>query len=154
MYFWGRHSFFRNVRWSISPTFYVLLFRRKVSYASFLYLHVRFLLFLRKNIGAKTALKMLVKLASELQIWITFCLEIYLKLIICQRYLIVEVVGQVLINGRHKNDVRLGQFETNVKENTLGQIGVCFVQQIAQTWGHSSQKTLHHKFVDEILVTI
>jgi hypothetical protein len=47
---------------SISPTFYARLFRTKVSREAFLYLDLRFVLFWRKNIGAKAARNMLVKL--------------------------------------------------------------------------------------------
>ncbi len=50
---------------SISPTFYVRLFNSKVLNAAFMYLHLRFVLFLRKNIGAKGAHKMLVKLSQK-----------------------------------------------------------------------------------------
>jgi hypothetical protein len=50
---------------SISPTFYTLLFRRKVSSKAFLYLDIRFVLFWRKNIDAKAARNMLVKLTLE-----------------------------------------------------------------------------------------
>ena len=46
---------------SISPTFYEQLFRTKDLRAAFLYLHCRFKLFRRKEIGAKAACKMLVK---------------------------------------------------------------------------------------------
>ncbi len=42
---------------SISPTFYVQLFRTKVLREAFLYLHLRFKLFWQKNIGANTLIK-------------------------------------------------------------------------------------------------
>ena len=48
--------------WSILPTIYEQLFCTKVFWAAFLYLHCRFKLFRRKEIGAKAARKMLVKL--------------------------------------------------------------------------------------------
>ena len=47
---------------SISPTFYEQLFRAKDFRVTFLYLHCRFKLFWRKEIGEKAARKMLVKL--------------------------------------------------------------------------------------------
>jgi hypothetical protein len=47
---------------SISLTFYARLFRAKVSFKAFLYLDLRFVLFWRKNIGAKAARNLLVKL--------------------------------------------------------------------------------------------
>ena len=47
---------------SISPTFYEQLFRTQDFRAAFLYLHCTFKLFRRKEIGAKAARKMLVKL--------------------------------------------------------------------------------------------
>jgi hypothetical protein len=50
---------------SISPTFCVQHFYTKVSHAAFLYLHLRLVLFWRKNIGAKVDQKMLVKLTQE-----------------------------------------------------------------------------------------
>ena len=46
----------------ISPTFYEQLFQTKVFRAAFMYLYCRFVLFWRKEIGAKAACKMLVKL--------------------------------------------------------------------------------------------
>ena len=49
---------------SISPTFYERLFCTKVFRAAFLYLHCRFKLFRCKEIGAKAARKMLVKLTQ------------------------------------------------------------------------------------------
>jgi hypothetical protein len=51
---------------SISPTFYARLFSTKVSRKTFLYLDFRFVLFWRKNIGAKAARILLVKLTPEL----------------------------------------------------------------------------------------
>ena len=42
--------------------------------------------------------------------------------------LIVKVAGQVLIDRRHEDDVGLGELQTNVKENTLCQVGVCLVE--------------------------
>jgi hypothetical protein len=65
--------------------------------------------------------------------------------------LIVEVVCQILIDGRHENDVRLRKLETNVEQNTLGQVGIGFVQEVAQTRGHGSQKTLDNQVIDKIL---
>jgi hypothetical protein len=50
---------------SISPTFYARLFRAKVSRKAFLHLDLSFVLFWRKNIGAKAARNMLVKLTTE-----------------------------------------------------------------------------------------
>jgi hypothetical protein len=50
---------------SISPTFYARLFRTKVLHKTFLNLDLRFVLFWRKNIGAKAARMMLVKLTQE-----------------------------------------------------------------------------------------
>jgi hypothetical protein len=50
---------------SISPTFYEKLLCMKVTQAAFLYLHFRFVLFWRKNTGAKAAHKMLVKLTPN-----------------------------------------------------------------------------------------
>jgi hypothetical protein len=47
---------------TISPTFYALLFCTKVLARSFLHIYFRFLHFWRKNIDAKAAPKMLVKL--------------------------------------------------------------------------------------------
>jgi hypothetical protein len=47
---------------SISPTLYARLFRTKVLRKAFLYLDLSFVLFWRKNIGAKAACNMLVKL--------------------------------------------------------------------------------------------
>ena len=47
---------------SISPTFYAQLFCTKVFSAAFLYLQFGFVFVWRKNIGAKAARKMLVKL--------------------------------------------------------------------------------------------
>ncbi len=52
----------RQQQVSISPTLYARLFRTKVSCEAFLYLNLRFVLFRRKNIGAKAARNMLVKL--------------------------------------------------------------------------------------------
>ena len=49
---------------SISPTFYEQLFRRKVFWAAFLYLRLRFVFFWQKEIGKKAACKMLVKLTA------------------------------------------------------------------------------------------
>jgi hypothetical protein len=46
----------------ISPTFYVWLFCMKVLRETFLYLDLRFVLFWRKNIGAKAECIMLFKL--------------------------------------------------------------------------------------------
>ncbi len=43
---------FQRVLVSISPTFYVRHFRTKVLHKAFLFLHFRFDLFWRKNIGA------------------------------------------------------------------------------------------------------
>ena len=51
---------------SISPTFYKQLFRTKDLRAAFLYLNCRFKLFWCKEIGAKAACKMLVKLTTRL----------------------------------------------------------------------------------------
>jgi hypothetical protein len=51
---------------SVSPTFYAQLLYTKVSYASFLNLHFRFVRFWRTNIGVNAAHKMLVKLTSSL----------------------------------------------------------------------------------------
>jgi hypothetical protein len=48
---------------SISPTFYMQLFRTEVSRNTFLYLHFRFEFFWRKNILAIAAHKMFVKLS-------------------------------------------------------------------------------------------
>ena len=48
---------------SISPTFYEQLFCTKVFRAAYLYLRLRFVDFWQKEIGAKAALKMLVKLS-------------------------------------------------------------------------------------------
>jgi hypothetical protein len=48
--------------WSISLTFYMRLFCSQVSRTAFLYSHFRFVVFQCKNIGAKAALRMLVKL--------------------------------------------------------------------------------------------
>ena len=50
---------------SISPTFYKQLCRMKVFPAAFLYIHFRFVLFWRKEIYAKVARKMLVKLTGS-----------------------------------------------------------------------------------------
>ena len=50
---------------SISPTFYEQLFRTKDFRTAFLCLHCRFELFRRKEIGAKAARKMLVKLTAD-----------------------------------------------------------------------------------------
>jgi hypothetical protein len=50
---------------SILPTFYARLFRTKVSRKTFLYLDFRFVLFWRKNIGAKSARILLVKLTPD-----------------------------------------------------------------------------------------
>ena len=50
---------------SISPTSNEQLFRTKDFRAAFLYLHCRFKLFRRKEIGAKAARKMLVKLTPN-----------------------------------------------------------------------------------------
>ena len=52
---------------SISPTFYKLLFQTKDFRAAFLHLHCRFILFWRKEIGAKAAHKMLVKFTPGLR---------------------------------------------------------------------------------------
>ena len=49
---------------SISSTFYERLFRTKVFWAAFLYLKLRFIIFWRKEISAKAARKMLVKLTT------------------------------------------------------------------------------------------
>jgi hypothetical protein len=57
---------------SISSTFYARLFHTNVSRETFLYLDLRFKLFWRKNIGAKTALIMLVKLTQE-RSFLQFC---------------------------------------------------------------------------------
>ena len=59
-------KWFRLGQVSISPTFYEQLFRTKDFRAAFLYLHCRFKLFRRKEIGAKAAHKMLVKLTPGL----------------------------------------------------------------------------------------
>ena len=58
--------YFDTRRWqvSISPTFYEQLFCTKVFWAAFLYLHCRFVIFWCKEIGAKAARKMLVKLTT------------------------------------------------------------------------------------------
>ncbi len=40
----------------------------KVLHADFLYLHLRFVLFWRKDIGAKASLRMLVKLTRDLKL--------------------------------------------------------------------------------------
>ena len=50
---------------SISPTFYQQLFRTKLFWAAFLYLRLRFVFFWRKDISAKAACKMLVKLTTR-----------------------------------------------------------------------------------------
>jgi hypothetical protein len=52
---------------SISPTLYAWIFHTKVSREAFLYLDFRFVLFWRKNIGAKAASNMLVKLTHEVK---------------------------------------------------------------------------------------
>ncbi len=49
---------------SISPTFYSCLFHMKVFCATFLYLKFGFKFFWQKNIGAKAADKMLMKLTT------------------------------------------------------------------------------------------
>ncbi len=49
---------------SISPTFYQQLFHTKKYCKAFLYTQFGFVIFWRKNISAKGALKMLVKLTS------------------------------------------------------------------------------------------
>jgi len=49
---------------SISSTFYMWLFHTKVFCAAFLYLQFGFVIFWHKNIGAKAARKMLVKLTT------------------------------------------------------------------------------------------
>jgi len=49
---------------SISPKFYALLFLKNVLREALLYLDVRFVLFWRKNIGAKAVRKMLVTLSQ------------------------------------------------------------------------------------------
>ena len=51
---------------SISPTFYQLFFCTKVYWAAFLYLRLRFVFFCQKEIGAKAASQMLVKLTQGL----------------------------------------------------------------------------------------
>jgi len=50
---------------SISSTFYSQLFGTKVLGAAFLYLQIFFEIFWCKNIGAKVACKMLMKLTTE-----------------------------------------------------------------------------------------
>ncbi len=50
---------------SISPTFYVRLFRTKVLRKAYLRLNFRFVLFWHENIGRKAALKMLAKLTPK-----------------------------------------------------------------------------------------
>ncbi len=57
---------------SISPTFYARLFRTKVLREAFLYWNWRFLLFWRKNIGAKAARNILVKLTPRVFIFDIF----------------------------------------------------------------------------------
>jgi hypothetical protein len=52
---------------SISPTFYARLLRTNVSRETFLYLDLRFVLLWRKNIGAKAAHIMLMKLTPEVE---------------------------------------------------------------------------------------
>ena len=58
--------FFRGAVYQVSilPTFYEQLFCTKDFRAAFMYLHCRFKLFRRKEIGAKAARKMLVKLTT------------------------------------------------------------------------------------------
>jgi len=51
---------------SISPTFYERHFHAKVLCAAFLYLQFGFVIFWQKNISAKTAPKMLMKLTTGL----------------------------------------------------------------------------------------
>jgi hypothetical protein len=50
---------------SISPTFYKQLFCVKVFYAAFLYLQNGLVIFLQKNVGAKAARKILMKLTKR-----------------------------------------------------------------------------------------
>ncbi len=59
-----RHRFVQEL---ISPTFYVQLFRTKVLNETLLFLDFRFVLFWRKNIGAKAARIILVKLTPDFQ---------------------------------------------------------------------------------------
>ncbi len=58
------HPFPKNKGWleSISPTCYARLFQMKVLRKTFLFLDFRFVLFWRKNIGAKASRILLVKL--------------------------------------------------------------------------------------------
>ena len=65
IYFSNEHPYPPSLQWSISPTFYARLFCTKGFRAAFLYLHCRFKLFRRKEIGAKAARKMLVKLTPN-----------------------------------------------------------------------------------------
>jgi len=53
-----------DIQGSISSTFYLQLFRTKVFCTAFLWLQFGFLIFWHKNIGAKAAGKMLVKLTQ------------------------------------------------------------------------------------------
>ena len=60
--FFERKVKYLSQKVSISPTFYEQLFGTKVFRAAFLYLQLRFVDFWRKEISAKAAYKMLVKL--------------------------------------------------------------------------------------------
>ncbi len=57
----------------ISPTFYTRIFCTKVSTAAVWYLHFRFVLFWRKNIGTKAALKMLTILTQGFNFTLVKC---------------------------------------------------------------------------------
>ncbi len=58
-----------SVQVSISPIFYEQLFRTKVFCEAFMCLQFGFVIFCRKDFGAKAAHKMLVKLTPD-----TFCI--------------------------------------------------------------------------------
>jgi len=59
---WGRSN--QRGMGSISPTFYARLFCTKVLFEAFLYLQFGFVTFFQKDISAKAARKMLMKMAT------------------------------------------------------------------------------------------
>ena len=90
---------------SISPTFYEQLFRTNYFRAAFLYLHCRFKLFRRKEIGAKAAPKMLVKLTPRFPI---------LSIVISKCFFCVFPSGKVeRIESRVRLDCSFGSLRKN-----------------------------------------
>ena len=65
--------------------------------------------------------------------------------------LVVEVAGDVLVDGRHEDHVRLWQLQPDVEENALGEVRVRLVQEVAEARGHGAKEALNNQVVDEVL---